>query len=154
LGRSSAVALLPAEAGREETGVSGLVVMRLWGVVASGAMGGRGEGVCLRRTEPIMESGIWARKAPLQVGDDGVCGGERSRPCLWAVSAVMSMSSIVPATGHGSTCWDKSQHTKKTWRKQEGSGCTSHGAREMTELALCVEGWGTVPLRRTNARRG
>jgi hypothetical protein len=99
-------------------------------------MASDGEGVCLRRTEPIMERGIWARKAPLQVGDDGVCGDESSRPCLWAASAVKSMSSIVPATGRGTTCWDKSQHTKKTWRKQESSGCTSHGPYEMMELAV------------------
>jgi hypothetical protein len=94
-GRPSVVALLLEDTGRdtagEARGVSGVAVMTtcFCGVVASGAlalalfaaswfMANEGEGVCRRRTEPIMERGIWTRKEPLLVGEDGVCGDEYS----------------------------------------------------------------------------
>jgi hypothetical protein len=60
-----------------------------------------GEGVCPRKTEPKMESGIW-RKEPLLVGE-AARGGALSWPCL-AASAVNMSSSIAPALNPGVTC--------------------------------------------------
>jgi hypothetical protein len=126
LGRSSTAALLPEEAGREGAGeargVSGRAgIESLCGVVASGAWlvgaassawegtregEGEGEGVFRRRTEPIMERGIWTRKEPLLVGDEGARedGSSCPWPCLRAASAVQSMSSMVPTTARDCTC--------------------------------------------------
>jgi hypothetical protein len=123
------MALLPEDTGREGVGEAegvsrGAVIRCFCGVVvvvvvvvevALGALlvgsalfvgcwiAIEGEGVCRRRTDPIMERGIWTRKEPLLVGEDGGCGGEYSWPCLRAVSAVKSMSSIVLAMASGST---------------------------------------------------
>jgi hypothetical protein len=60
-----------------------------------------GEGVCPRKTEPKMESGIW-RKEPLLVGE-AARSGALSWPCL-AASAVNMSSSIAPALNPGVTC--------------------------------------------------
>ena len=68
------------------------------------AVAGDGEGDWALRTEPRMDSGIWKKEALL--AGEAARSGEDWWPCLEAASAaIMSSSSISPATVYGRACY-------------------------------------------------
>lgn len=87
----SPAALLPEDAGLEGVGefigcswavgitsLGGSEVSCVWLALLAVMVACDGEGVCPRRKEPRMESGIWVRKEPFLAGEGSRCGDDDS----------------------------------------------------------------------------